>query len=158
MKQSGPRKTVGLIVSLVLVAAVAAVGGRFAPTAWYREIAKPPWTPPGWLFGPVWTALYILMGVAAWLVWLRRDAPGSFPALVFYGFQLVLNSLWSWIFFGLHRISLALADLMVLWVLIVVTCVLFWRIRRAAGILLLPYLAWVCFAGFLNQTIWALNR
>jgi benzodiazapine receptor len=158
MKRSRLRNISGLVISLVLVAAAAAFGGRFAPTAWYQEIAKPPWTPPAWIFGPVWTALYIMMGVAAWLVWRKRETPGAVVALGVYVVQLVLNGLWSWIFFYLHRIGLALADLIVLWVLIVVTCVLFWRVRRAAGVLLLPYIVWVTFAGFLNQAIWALNR
>jgi benzodiazapine receptor len=148
----------GLVASLILVAAVAAIGGHFAPTAWYQEVAKPPWTPPGWLFAPVWTVLYILMGVAAWLVWRERAASGAAVALGSYVLQLVLNALWSWIFFGLHRIGLALLDLIVLWALIVTTGVLFWRVRRAAGGLLVPYVAWVSFAGSLNYAIWVLNR
>jgi benzodiazapine receptor len=158
MDRRGLRSISGLVVSLLLVAAFAAIGSRFAPGAWYQQIAKPLWTPPNWLFGPVWTALYILMGVAAWLVWRQREARRVHFALAVYVLQLVLNSLWSWIFFGQQRIGLALADLIVLWILIVLNVFLFWRVRRLAGILLLPYIAWVGFAGMLNRTIWDLNR
>jgi benzodiazapine receptor len=158
MRRRGWQSLSGLLVSLILVAAVAAIGGRSAPSAWYQEIVKPTWTPPSWLFGPVWTVLYILMAVASWQVWRERVARRSAVALTAYILQLVLNALWSWIFFGLHRIGLALADLVVLWLLVAVTCILFWRVRRAAGAALLPYLAWVSFAGVLNYAIWVLNR
>lgn len=147
----------GLIVSLILVAVVAAFGGLFTPNSWYQEIAKPPWTPPGWIFGPVWTFLYALMGVAAWLVWREPGRSISNLALGVYILQLILNAVWSWIFFGLYRIGLAFADLIILWILLGITTILFWKVRRAAGILLLPYIAWVTFAGFLNYTIWILN-
>jgi len=147
----------GLTASLLIIAAVAAFGSQFAPDLWYAGIVKPSWTPPGWIFGPVWTLLYILMAVAAWLVWREREDRASLPALVFYAAQMFVNALWSWIFFGLHRIGWALLDLSALWVLILITCLFFWRIRRAAAILMLPYLAWVSFAGILNFALWRLN-
>ena len=157
MRRSGPMSLIGLLVSLMLVAAVAAVGGQFSPDAWYQGITKPAWTPPGWLFGPVWTFLYASMAVAAWLVWREHSTGIATSARVVYILQLILNVIWSWIFFGLHQIGLALADLIVMWVLIVVTTLLFWKVRPAAGILLLPYVAWVAFAGILNSAIWILN-
>jgi tryptophan-rich sensory protein len=127
------------------------------PGPWYAGIVKPTWTPPGWIFGPVWTLLYILMAVAAWLVWREGKGRASLPALGFYVAQLFANALWSWIFFGLHRIGPALLDLFILWVLIAISCLLFWRIRRTAAILMLPYLVWVSFAGILNFALWRLN-
>ncbi|MBN1613903.1 MAG: tryptophan-rich sensory protein [Deltaproteobacteria bacterium] len=150
----------GLAASLLIVSAVAAFGSQFMPGLWYEGIAKPAWTPPGWIFGPVWTMLYVLMALAAWLVWRegregRRNA--ALLALGVYAAQLLANALWSWIFFGLHRIGLALLDLGILWILIAVSCLLFWSLRSAAGILMLPYLAWVSFAGVLNFTLWRLN-
>ncbi|MBP6876015.1 MAG: tryptophan-rich sensory protein [Candidatus Eisenbacteria bacterium] len=147
-----------LLISLALVAAVAAYGSQFSPAPWYQEIPKPSWTPPGWLFGPVWTALYLMMAFAAWLVWRTRASRAVIGPIAVYVLQLALNGLWSYLFFGLRRFGLALVDLVALWALIAITIVLFWRIRRLAGALLLPYLAWVTFAGFLNHAIWALNR
>ncbi len=157
-RRAGLQSLAAFVVSLLLVAAVAGFGSRFTPGPWYREIAKPSWTPPGWLFGPVWTLLYLLMAAAAWQVWRRRGIGGARAALAVYLVQLVLNALWSWIFFGLHLIGPALVDLAVLWVLIVATCVLFFRASRIAGVLLLPYIAWVGFAGALNLALWILNR
>ena len=127
------------------------------PDAWYQSLDKPPWTPPSWLFGPVWTTLYILMGIAAWLVWEQRHTTRVQSALGLYLGQLALNAAWSWLFFGLHRPGLAFAELMVLWVAILVTLLVFGRIRRVAALLLLPYLAWVTFAGALNGSIWLRN-
>jgi benzodiazapine receptor len=146
-----------LVLSLVLVAVVASFGGRYAPSPWYTDLAKPTWTPPNWLFGPVWTILYILMAVAAWLVWRHREHPGARSALGSYVVQLILNGLWSWIFFGQQRIGLALLDLLVLWIAVLATLILFWRVRRSCGLLLLPYLVWITFAGVLNLALWHLN-
>ena len=152
------RNTVALIISLALVAALAAFGGRFGPGAWYQQLAKPAWTPPNWLFGPVWTALYIMMAVAAWLVW-KSDAGGAMrAALAVYAVQLVLNALWSLAFFGLHRIGLALIDIIALWVFILATVLFFRRVSVTAAVLMLPYLAWVAFAAVLNLSLWRLNR
>ena len=146
-----------LVLSLVLVAVVASFGGRYAPSPWYADLAKPTWTPPNWLFGPVWTILYILMAVASWMVWRQREHPGARSALVSYVVQLILNGLWSWIFFGQQRMGLALLDLLILWIAVLATLILFWRVRGSCGLLLLPYLVWITFAGVLNLALWHLN-
>lgn len=129
----------------------------FMPGEWYAGLAKPAWNPPNWLFGPVWTVLYILMAVAAWLVWRRQGLAGAALPLLVFVVQLVLNAMWSWLFFGLQRPGVALAEILVLWVAILVTILLFFRVRSVAGILLIPYLLWVSFAAVLNFTIWRLN-
>jgi len=147
----------GLPAWLLLPFAAAAVGTRFMPGAWYASLAKPAWNPPNWIFGPVWTLLYILMGVAAWLVWRRVGWTGARLALGLFILQLVLNAAWSWLFFGLHRPDLAFVDICALWGLILAVAVLFGRVDRLAAALLVPYLAWVGFATVLNFTIWRLN-
>jgi benzodiazapine receptor len=146
---------IALVVSILIVAAVAFVGSRFVPGPWYEALAKPSWNPPDWVFGPAWTVLYALMALAAWKVWIvtrRIDA-----ALLVYGAQLVLNAAWSYLFFGLQRPDLALVDIAALWLMILVTIILFWRRDRLAGSLLVPYLVWVTFASSLNFMIWRLN-
>ena len=135
-----------------LIGAVASTPGE-----WYAALDKPAWTPPSWVFGPVWTTLYLLMGVAAWLVWERRSVAGVTPALTLFVAQLAINALWSWLFFGFHRIGSAPVDLVLLWVVLLAVIVLFWRIRPLAGALLLPYILWVSFAGILNASIWLRN-
>lgn len=124
---------------------------------WYATLQKPSWNPPAWLFGPVWTILYAMMAVAAWLVWRRGGWPVQRLALGLFVAQLVLNALWTPLFFGLHRPGLALVDLGLLWAVLAATVAVFWRVRRTAGALLLPYLAWSSFAAVLNLTIWRLN-
>jgi len=148
---------VGLVASLGLVGLVAFGGSRFRPSDWYYALAKPSWNPPAFVFAPVWTLLYILMAIAAWLVWARAGSSAGGP-LVLYLVQLALNVTWSWLFFGRHHIGLALLDLVALWAVLLVTTILFWQIRVLAGVLLVPYLAWVSFAGALNFSIWRLNR
>ena len=145
---------VSLIAFLVVVFAVATVGAAFAPGEWYEALSKPPWTPPNWLFGPVWTALYVMIAVSGWLVWQRVGAGG---AIALFGWQLVLNAAWSWLFFGRHAVGLALADIIVLLISIIATIVVFWPISRVAGALLIPYAVWVAFATALNASIWSLN-
>ncbi len=130
------------------------IGSRFPPGEWYEGINKPSWNPPGWIFGPVWTLLYILMGIAAWMVWKERGF--SIPVYIFLG-QLVLNTLWSYLFFGLNRPDLAFFEIAVLWILILCTMILFWKVRTTAGVLFIPYLLWVSFASVLNYTLWRLN-
>lgn len=147
----------GLVLWLALSAVVAAFGGMFEPGQWYTQIARPDWTPPNWLFGPVWTFLYVAMAVAAWLVTRSGGWQGNRLALGLYLMQLLLNALWSWLFFGEHLIGLALIDIVCLFVLIAVVMVLFWRVRRAAGLLMLPYGLWVGFAAVLNYRFWVLN-
>lgn len=127
---------------------------------WYRDLKKPAWNPPNSIFGPVWTTLYLMMGLASWLVWTRRDqdeaAAGS--ALTWYGLQLGLNAFWSPLFFGLRRPDLALFDIAALWSVLLVTLFKFAQVRRTAAALLVPYFLWVSFAATLNAAIWWLNR
>ncbi|MDN3516183.1 TspO/MBR family protein [Aquisalimonas lutea] len=128
------------------------------PGTWYAGLAKPAWTPPDWLFGPVWTLLYTLMGVAAWMIWEhRRRDPGATVALALFLGQLALNGLWSWLFFGEHALFAALVDILLLWVVLAATIIAFLRIRMVAGLLLVPYLIWVSYAVALNGAIIVLN-
>jgi translocator protein len=147
----------GLLFWLALCFAVAWFGAQFQPGDWYRELAKPSFTPPGWLFGPVWTVLYATMGVAAWLVWRDYGFAGAPAALGLFVIQLGLNGLWSFVFFGLQRPALAFLELVLLWLTILATLKAFWRHKPPAGWLLLPYLLWVSFAALLNFAIWRLN-
>jgi len=147
----------GLAFWVALIFSVAAFASQFEPGDWYAHIAKPTWTPPGWLFGPVWGMLYLLMGVSAWLVWRQRyNRSVSFP-LACYLLQLAANGLWSWLFFGRQWIGLALIDLIVLVILVAITAAMFRRVHRSAGYMLLPYLLWVSFATALNFQIWRMN-
>ncbi len=140
---------------LVLCFGAATIGARFKPGEWYAALRKPAWNPPAWLFAPVWTMLYAMMAVAAWLVWRETGVSREVGLFVL---QLVLNALWSWLFFGLHRPGLALADIVALWLAILATHVAFDHVRPLAAWLLLPYLAWVTFAAALNAALWRLNR
>jgi translocator protein len=148
---------ISLVVSLIVCFAAAFVGTRYLPDEWFKSLKKPSWNPPNWLFAPVWTLLYALMAIAAWLVWQQAGLNAAL-VLALFVIQLVLNSAWTWIFFGLHRLDRAFVDIVVLWVLIAATLIGFWQVNPLAGLLLLPYLAWVSFASFLNLTIWRLNR
>lgn len=142
-------------------------GASFPPGEWHAALTKPSWNPPNWIFGPVWTFLYLSMAVAAWLVWKESGlgaaagpsaaGPSAAVPLAFFVAQLVLNAAWSWLFFGLHRMDLALIDIIALLVLIVITCVLFWRVSTIAGLLFVPYILWVTFAAALNVALWRLN-
>ena len=144
-----------LLVSLGTGAA-GALATRDAP-AFYADLMKPGWAPPGWLFGPVWTTLYVLMGVAAWLVWRKAGWSGASGALSLFVAQLIANALWSWIFFAWRRGGFAFAEIIVLLGLIVATMVAFARVQRVAAFLLLPYLGWVLFASALNLAVWRAN-
>lgn len=124
----------------------------------YAALAKPPWAPPGWVFGPVWTTLYILMGIAAWLVWRERGWTGARGALSLFLVQLAANALWTWLFFAWRRGGLALAEIILLAALIVATMLAFARVRRTAAVLLVPYLLWVLFATALTAAVWQRNR
>jgi benzodiazapine receptor len=158
MSRSLGAQALGLLGWLLLVAVAAAAGAIASASApdFYGQLQRPGWSPPAWLFGPVWTTLYALMGIAAWLVW-RTGCADIRGALWLFVAQLALNALWSWLFFAWHRGGLAFLDIVLLWVLVVATVVAFWRIRPLAGVLLLPYLAWISFAGALNLTVWRLN-
>lgn len=134
------------------------IGSRFSPGEWYSQLQKPSWTPPGYLFGPVWSFLYLTMGVAAWLVWKRAGFAGARIALILFIAQLAFNGMWSWLFFGLHKPGLAFAEILALWVMILGTLIAFWQKSPPAGILLTPYLIWVSFAAVLNFAIWQMNK
>lgn len=151
------KNALGLVGWLAASFAAAWIGSRYMPGEWYAALKKPSWNPPAAVFGPVWTVLYALMGVSAWLVWRRAGFGGAPAGLSLFAVQLVLNALWSYLFFGLHRPDLAFVEIVVLWVAILAVSVLFWREVRAAGILLLPYLAWVGFASYLNFALWRMN-
>jgi tryptophan-rich sensory protein len=141
-----------------LAGVIGALTTQTGTSAWYQELAKPAFQPPGWVFGPVWTLLYTLMGVAAWRVWRKgMDTPGVRPALALFVVQLLLNTAWSPVFFGAHLIGVALAILVALWVTLIATTVAFHRVDRPAALLLLPYLLWVTFATILNAAIFDLN-
>ncbi len=127
------------------------------PGEWYASLVKPQWNPPGWYFAPVWSALYVMMAVAAWRVWQRGGWRAQRRPLGFFLVQLVLNALWTPLFFGGHEMGLALAEMILLWLAIVGTVRAFWSVNRMAAWLLVPYLAWVSFAAFLNFTLWRLN-
>jgi len=126
-------------------------------SVWYAALRKPPWTPPNWVFGPVWSLLYISMAVAAWLVWRRLESPGAKLALLLFAVQLALNVGWSGVFFTLHKPGAAFAEVLLLWIAILATALAFWPVSRAAGWLMVPYLIWVSFAALLNRAIWRLN-
>lgn len=153
------KQIVGLVGWLISSFIAAAIGGAASIQAgpFYMQLARPDWAPPPSIFGPVWTVLYALMGVAAWLVWRAGGFRAARAALTLFLVQLALNALWSWLFFGWHRGALAFADILALWVLIVATLIAFWRIRPLAGALLVPYLLWVSFASALNYSMWQLN-
>jgi translocator protein len=140
------------------VAAVGALLTARSVETWYRGLNKPSWTPPDWVFGPVWTTLYATIGLAGWLAWRRPSSRGRSTALNTYAAQLGLNLAWSGLFFGLRSPALGLAGIIGLWFAIAWTIAAFWRVSRLAALLLLPYLAWVSFAAWLNLAVWRMNR
>ena len=149
-----------LALSIAFVAVVAIVGGLSTdtgPGTWYSSIDKPAWTPPGAVFGPVWTVLYVAMAVAAWMVWRERHRADVRLPLALYVAQLLVNAAWTAIFFGAERPGWALVDILVLAVLVVATIVAFRPASRVAAWLLVPYLAWVCFAASITAGVAALN-
>ena len=146
----------------ILVSLAAGAVGAIASSSsasFYRELARPAWSPPSWLFGPVWTVLYVLMGIAAWLVWRERERASSAvkQALALFLLQLVPNALWTWFFFAWRMGTAALVDIAILLLLIVLTAIAFARIRKGAALLLLPYLLWVSYAAALTFAIWQRN-
>jgi translocator protein len=146
---------------LLVCFAAAGIGSAMTSKSladWYPGLAKPTWNPPDWVFGPVWTLLYTMMAIAAWLVWRNAGWHGAPVPLALFTTQLALNVIWSGLFFALESPGAAFAEIVLLWLSILATLVQFWRIDRAAGALLGPYLAWVSFAAALNFTIWQLNR
>lgn len=153
------RRALGLLGFVGVCLVASALGGLFTASSvgsWYQNLSKPSWNPPDWVFAPVWTTLYILMGVAAWRIWLEVGDSRR-RALLLFGAQLALNVLWSALFFGLRSPLAALVEIWILFAFIAATTIAFARLSRLAALLLVPYLMWVGFAGFLNAALWWLN-
>jgi translocator protein len=156
---SKPRQIMGLVVSLLIVFGVASLGGfltNVSVDTWYPALVKPSWTPSGATIGTVWTILYSLMGIAAWIVW-RGVTGGRQRLMTMYAVQLLLNAGWSALFFGLRSPGLALLEIGALWIAILATVAAFWKASKPAGALMVPYLIWVSFAAVLNAMIWWMN-
>lgn len=143
-----------LLVFVALCAGAALFGVTFKPGEWHAALLKPSWNPPNWVFAPVWSIVYLMIAVAGWLVW--RHEPYS-AAMGLWFVQLVLNGAWSWLFFGLHRMDLGFADIVLLWITILGFIVLAWPVSTVASLLFVPYWLWVSFAAALNYSIWKLN-
>jgi benzodiazapine receptor len=157
---SATRAIMGLAIFVAVCFIAAGLGAIFNQSAiaeWYPSLRKPAWTPPNSVFGPVWSALYLMMALAAWLVWRRVGLRGGAVPLLLFGLQLASNIAWSGFFFGLRMPGLAFGDIVLLWALIVATLIAFWKANPVAGILLAPYLAWVSFAAALNLAVWRMN-
>ena len=151
------KKYGGLLAWIAITAVAGAFGAWFEPGTWYQTIAKPSFTPPNWIFPVVWPILYLCMAIAAWLIWKDYGFDRGRSALKWFGLQLALNAVWSWLFFGRHDIGIALGEISLLWVAILFTLFLFWNKNKWAGWLMVPYLGWVSFAVALNYSIWQLN-
>lgn len=155
------RDLLGLIAFVIVCLAVSGLGGAITATSvgtWYQGLQKPPFNPPDWVFAPVWTTLYILMGIAAWRVWRLGLSDAVRKALAIFVVQLGLNLAWSFLFFGLQRIDLALVEIVILLLVIIANTFMFWRIDRLAGVLFVPYAIWVGYAIMLNASLWLLNK
>lgn len=150
-----PSLVLWLVVCFVVAAIASAASINAGP--FYLQLLRPEWAPPPGVFGPVWSVLYAMMGIAAWLVWREAGFRAARAALVLFLVQLAVNALWSWLFFAWQRGALAFVDILLLWVLIAGTVITFWRVRPLAGALLLPYWLWVSFAAVLNYAVWQLN-
>jgi benzodiazapine receptor len=154
------RDTLGFVAFLALCLAASAVGSAATMSSvgsWYQALAKPSFNPPNWIFAPVWTALYFMMAIAAWRVWRLDGLRKARAAMTLFALQLVLNMVWSIVFFGLRSIGAALAEILVLLLAILATTVVFWQRDRIAGMLFVPYAGWVAFAAVLNAALWRLN-
>ena len=156
---SVPKQTYALVLWLFATLATGGIGAiaSVGAASFYNQLTQPAWAPPAWLFGPVWSVLYMLMGIAAWLVWRKHGFRGAASALAIFVAQLFANALWTWLFFAWRLGAVALAEIVILWLLIAGTIALFWRLQRTAAMLLLPYLAWVSFATALSFSLWRLN-
>jgi len=148
---------IGLACFITACFLTALTGAWFRPGEWYERLKKPSWRPPNRLFAPMWTILYVMIAVAGWLIWREASFAGAGLALAMYALQLILNAAWTPLFFGLHRPDLGFVDIVLVWVSIIATIVLFYPIHVGAALLLVPYLAWVTFATALNFTVWRLN-
>lgn len=153
-------KILVLVVTCLVIGYFSGTVTRSAITTWYPTLVKPSFNPPNWIFAPVWSMLYTMMGVAAGLVWSRIDLEKEAvkKALIFFAIQLALNALWSYLFFGLQNLMLAGVEIVLLWLMIFETYTKFVKINKIAGYLFIPYLMWVSFATVLNASIWWLNR
>jgi translocator protein len=154
------RSIAALVLLMALCLGVAAVGAwatSHSVTTWYPTLRKPAWNPPAWLFGPVWTVLYLMMATAAWMIW-RTAGPSRARLLTIFAVQLALNAAWSPLFFGLRSPGAGLLDIAALWVAVAATLISFWRVAPLTGLLLVPYWLWVTFAAALNLSIWKMNR
>jgi translocator protein len=151
------RPWLGLAGWLIACFGAASLGVLFGPGEWYASLRKPSWNPPNWIFAPVWSLLYVMMAFAAWLVWRRGGFAKQIRPLTLFLIQLILNALWTSLFFGLHSPRLAFVEIVLLWIGIMATLLAFYRVSIVAAGLLVPYLAWVSFAAFLNMTLWRLN-
>ncbi|MEZ6097060.1 MAG: TspO/MBR family protein [Pirellulaceae bacterium] len=149
---------VGFLTACFGVAAIGGFATASSVTGWYQELNKPTWNPPNWIFGPVWTVLYALMAISAWRVWKSGSFAETRFALSVFSVHLIVNMLWSIMFFGWKQVGWAAIEIWVLWGMIGWLTVLFYRKDRLAALMMLPYLIWVSFAAFLNLTIWNLNR
>ena len=147
-----------LVGWLVLCLAASGTAIFVSTGGWYASLRKPVWNPPSWILGPVWTLLYVMMAVAAWLVWREGGWKKQSTPLGLFFFQWLLNVLWTPLFFGTHRMGIAYMEIVALWCVLAATLGLFWRVKTIAGILLVPYLIWVTFAAALNFTLWQMNR
>lgn len=149
-----------MVVTCLAIGYLSGMVTRSAIVTWYPTLVKPSFNPPNWIFAPVWSMLFIMMGIAAGLVWNRLEFEKEIvkKALIFFAIQLALNALWSYLFFGLHNPMLAGLEIIVLWLMIYETYIQFAKINKIAGYLFIPYLAWVSFAAVLNASIWWLNR
>lgn len=145
----------GWLAACLLAAAIGATASVQA-ASFYQQLTLPSWAPPAHVFGPVWSVLYVLMALAAWVAW-RTDSHRARPALTLFIVQLAVNAAWSWLFFGWHMGAAAFIDILLLCALVLVTLVGFWRLRPLAGLLLTPYLVWISFAAVLNFSVWRLN-
>lgn len=156
---SKQKQIIGLVAWLAISFIASGIGvmASMRADSFYGQLVQPTWAPPSSVFGPVWTILYALMGIAAWLVWRVGGFRAGRSALTLFLVQLAVNALWSWLFFAWHRGALAFADIVLLWLLIIATLVSFWRVSPLAGALLIPYLLWVSFAAALNFSVWQLN-
>ncbi|MFC2174874.1 TspO/MBR family protein [archaeon] len=155
MKVKSWRHLIGFVVLSQLAGVIGSVFTVGSVGTWYTALVRPELAPPNWVFGPVWITLYFLMGIAAYLVWQKGKKPEA--ALQLFGLQLVLNTMWSIIFFGMHNLALALAEIVLLWGAIVLTTKEFYRVDKHAAYLMAPYILWVSFAALLNYWFWVLN-
>lgn len=151
------KKALTLLLWIIICSLAGILGAQFEPGTWYELLQKPSWTPPDWVFPVVWPILYVLMGISAWILWQKERISVYDRAFRWFFAQLILNALWSWIFFGMNLIAIGLVEILLLWVTLLFTILHFWNRNRSAGLLLIPYLLWVSYASALNFAIWQMN-